>query len=403
MDNEHSPDEKAIVPVDVNKQLALPPEIVNRGLDMAAKLEYQRNIQRYQKPLRYFSAPQSFGCIDFSRNGQYAVFRGPAAGYIPVDGRYPIVSVIEILSGKVTPLYGRDYASHFVVSVAISGTGNFALAGYDDGGILGWDIKNLIDYDFLGITYNSYEYSINHMVFSPDERYFAESISYRACIRETLTAKCLQRLDGHNMEYNQMAFSNDGSQLLIAGRGGTSSFAGSRGGMLLFDCKGNRAPKPLAEGKDIRAVSIFPDNKQLLSLESDGKITVWNTPSGKELAYWSHRITPGELSDWVSAEEIERAGFKTGMTLPYCPVRSVAASPDGTRILSGGGDNYMRLWSLDGTAICEYPHKSRAVRVAFLADGRQAVSASWDGSIFLWELPVPIIPPPSSPSLLDDH
>ena len=72
MVNEQSANEKAIVPIDGNSQLALPLEIVNRGLDIATRLEYQRNIQIYKKPIRSFAIDHKFGFIDFSKSGKFA-------------------------------------------------------------------------------------------------------------------------------------------------------------------------------------------------------------------------------------------------------------------------------------------------------------------------------------------
>jgi WD40 repeat protein len=65
----------------------------------------------------------------------------------------------------------------------------------------------------------------------------------------------------------------------------------------------------------------------------------------------------------------------------------VAISPDSRYILSGGGDTYMRLWSLNGKLIGEYPHGSRVVKVAFHPDERRVLSGGWDGSVCIWKLP----------------
>ena len=69
-------------------------------------------------------------------------------------------------------------------------------------------------------------------------------------------------------------------------------------------------------------------------------------------------------------------------------VQSVAFSPDGTRIVSGSGDNTIRLWdAASGTAIEEplQGHSAWVKSVAFSPDGARIVSGSDDKTIRLWD------------------
>jgi len=75
-------------------------------------------------------------------------------------------------------------------------------------------------------------------------------------------------------------------------------------------------------------------------------------------------------------------------------VRSIAFSPDDTRIVSGGGvdspgfEGTVRLWMLDGKPAAEpfKAHDRRINSVAFSPDGTRIVSGGWDGTIRLWTL-----------------
>ena len=67
---------------------------------------------------------------------------------------------------------------------------------------------------------------------------------------------------------------------------------------------------------------------------------------------------------------------------------SVAFSPDGARIVSGGKDGTVRLWTLDGKPAAE-PFKGHAggvYSVAFSPDGARIVSGGYDGTVRLWTL-----------------
>ena len=121
--------------------------------------------------------------------------------------------------------------------------------------------------------------------------------------------------------------------------------------------------------------------------DNGGLITVWDALEGHEISHWSHVKSREDAHDVVSRRPLA-TDLDVVVTNPMIwGLSSVAVSPDGKRLLSGGGDTYMRLWSLEGHQIYEYPHRTRVVRVAFTSDGRQALSGCWDGSAYLWELP----------------
>lgn len=368
-------------------------DIAGRELEVMAGLKYQPRIQEprqdiekrqaavpeCQKPIRCFVTVGTISCIDFSRDGRFAALPGNIMG----DDSKPDVSILEILTDKITPLYGRSHP-HGIDRVAISSYGDFALASYDITGLLCWDVKNLVLHDYLGITSNTYQDPLVYMVFSPDDKYFAYHLTYNISVRDTLSGEYVRGFNGNRSHYNEMAFSHDGDNLFVA----------CGDGMIRYDSTGRREPLLFADTRDVRAVSIFPDNQKLVSLEGNGAITVWNATSGRKISHWFHSKSLSDVSDRLSVEEVEQMGWSVDTKdpyyryrLPYLPSRSVAVSPDGKRILSGGCDHYMRLWNPDGSEICEYQHNARVIKVAFLADGQRALSASWGGSISLWELP----------------
>jgi WD40 repeat protein len=69
-------------------------------------------------------------------------------------------------------------------------------------------------------------------------------------------------------------------------------------------------------------------------------------------------------------------------------VTSVSLSVDGRRVLSGGGDRTIRLWSVpDARQVRELiGHKRPVWSVAFVPGGKRAVSAGYDEVAKVWDL-----------------
>ena len=66
---------------------------------------------------------------------------------------------------------------------------------------------------------------------------------------------------------------------------------------------------------------------------------------------------------------------------------SVAFSPDGKRILSGGGDTFMRLWDPEtGAQVRVFKHPTTVWDVVISPDGKTALSGCGDGLNRLWDL-----------------
>ncbi|MEQ9237655.1 WD40 domain-containing protein [Coleofasciculus sp. E2-BRE-01] len=68
-------------------------------------------------------------------------------------------------------------------------------------------------------------------------------------------------------------------------------------------------------------------------------------------------------------------------------VQTVAISPDGQLIATGGQDKMIKLWRRDGKLLGSWRgHEDIVTAVEFTPDGQRLVSASWDQTIKLWNL-----------------
>jgi WD40 repeat protein len=130
----------------------------------------------------------------------------------------------------------------------------------------------------------------------------------------------------------------------------------------------------VGHSSQVNSISFSPDGKFLVSSSMDKSVRLWDVETGKELARHEDH-----------AEIVWR----------------VAYSPDGRHILSGGGDTYsvkadrfkvgkdhtLRLWASDSLQELRrfegHTHSTRAVALSI--DGKQAISASYDGTMRLWD------------------
>ena len=195
--------------------------------------------------------------------------------------------------------------------------------------------------------------SIRAIVFSPNGRFLANGHTGEESIwlwHTGFTRKSI--LTGHSDRISALAFSPDSRTLA----------SGSHDHTIRFWNVETNAHKMTLTGHTHRILSIAfsPDGKTLASASRDGTVRLWNTRSGAQKA---------TLTEYTN---------------------SVAFSPDGTTLASVDNDeNYtVRLW--DVTMGIEKAsligHTAGVSHVAFSPDGKMLISASYDGTILLWNL-----------------
>ena len=145
------------------------------------------------------------------------------------------------------------------------------------------------------------------------------------------------------------------------------------------------------------------DGDRLAILEAEDSIAIWSPEKGKKKA---RRRYPGDrvlCLAWHPSIRILAVGFRSGGILIYRfpdsrqepqqisahsgPVESLAWSPDGTRLASGGADRMLRVWDPDTGATCLTlaGHEQGVAAVDWSPDGARILSGSPDMTLRIWE------------------
>ncbi|WP_052397687.1 hypothetical protein [Streptomyces sp. NRRL F-5123] len=210
-----------------------------------------------------------------------------------------------------------------------------------------------------------------------------------------------------------LAFSPDGRTLAAGGNDTT---------VRLWDVTSPAHPvplgKPLAGHDDtVGAVAFSPDGRVLASGSADGTIQLWSmadpvhpaplgvpltghtdavdavafSPDGRTLASGSfdHSVRLWNVAAPAHAAALGKPLYGHGANI----VASVAFSPDG-HTLASGGDTRVRLWNTTDPAHVVMlgellGQKGNITSVAFSRSGQTLASASYDGSIDLWNVTYP--------------
>jgi serine/threonine protein kinase len=172
------------------------------------------------------------------------------------------------------------------------------------------------------------------------------------------TGQPLAPFVGHTWEVRCLTLSADGRLLLSGSQDETAR---------LWEVESRRELRALEiKGPIHLCVALSPDGRQALTAGADSVARLWDTKAGTLV-----RTFRGHTGAWIGG---------------------IAFSPDGTRALTGGGeDKSIRLWDVEsGNEICRfdgYDANSHVGGASMSADGRSALSWGWDKTIRLLRLP----------------
>jgi WD40 repeat protein/tRNA A-37 threonylcarbamoyl transferase component Bud32 len=304
-----------------------------------------------------------------------------------------------------------------VYAVAFLPDGQQVVSGGADGTIKVWDAATGREVRSIA----AHESCTNDLKFSPDGRWLASaSCDKTVKLWDPQTWTCEQVFSEPTSEASTLAFSPDG-ELLVAGC--------KDGSLWVWRCQGRRflerlhtnpafdgrPPPPGVPSVDI--VAFSPDGKLLAASLGIKELCFWEVDTWQRkpampLPTVALAFTPDSRQVAVSDPygKVHLYDLKTRvkqLSLAGTPgqVQQVAFSPDGRKLVAAGGNGTSIVWDLesvskDSTAASRMDRASRGARVlmghkgrvqtaAFCADASTLATASFDGTVKLWDLAAP--------------
>ncbi|OQW90584.1 MAG: hypothetical protein BWK78_06645, partial [Thiotrichaceae bacterium IS1] len=335
----------------------------------------------------------------------------------PSDGRLVSVAgnsgIILWNMKNYQPLQPPEWQNYsgWVNSLAFSSDGKILVGGSGNNNVILWQTEPLKFEQF----WPGHSTSIGSIAVSPkDPQKLAAGTTDGSIILLDMQAskKVISETlpEGHNDKVNTVAFSNDGDIL--------ASGSGSQGGngdnsIVLWDVMNRKPLGPPLRGQhsdQVKSVAFNPKNSQeLASGSADKSVILWDlknfkdpqpleppllghsggvlsvafSPDGQWLA------SGGEYGDIFLWDLHNRPPRGQPLRKHSGWVQNVTFSPDGLQLVSGGSDRNILLWDMQTKQFVEslsLEHDGEVKSLAFQANGQLLASGSGDTNILLWGL-----------------
>jgi WD40 repeat protein len=204
-------------------------------------------------------------------------------------------------------------------------------------------------------------------------------------------------LKGHTATVNGVAFSLDGQRIASSSLDRT---------VRVWDVRKSQAIHVHEHGPDaVRCVALSPDGSRVYSVGESGHVKAWNVERSEEvLSFRAHtskiealalsadgkRLVTGCWDGTVKLWSADTGLAVASQDAADQPVLRVAISPDGRRIAAGSLTSVV-VWDPDGGKAINLDIRAGAqspvVGVALVQDTQQAVAATQNGVVLVWDVP----------------
>ncbi len=292
-----------------------------------------------------------------------------------------------LLPGKPYVLAGHTDA---IVAIAFSPDGALLASASRDKTVKLWDLKT----GALVRTLPGAIQQLSSVTFSADgKRLAVGDVGLQARVIEVATGEVTKTI-AHPDAVGEVALNPDGTLLAIAGltdtgavyevakeakkfefRGRTAQFSADGKTLLISSASGSFS---LLDAKTGKARKNVPTPREL-------PLTTM-TPSGSTIASWTAGGINVKL--WSDAGKLVTTLKGPVAEVDRRPARitGVGLTPDGKKVIVGGGDGLVRLWNAQSASVVQTWPTDQTSAVAVSADGTWFAVAD-AGLVKLWKLP----------------
>lgn len=283
-----------------------------------------------------------------------------------------------------------------VTSVAFRFDRKAIATGSADGTAKLWDAET----GRVLVTFTAHAGPVKGLAFSPDgKRIITASEDKTARVWDAQTGQVVLTINNVSDLARTMAISPDGENVAVGG-----GVAYQPSDVTLWNLQTGKQRLILKGHQDnVSSLAFCADGKQIVT-GSANEARVWDLSDGRQVlsvrhgdvlgSIWSVAFSPdgrliatggedgkAKLWDAGSGQEIHLLkGHTSG-------VASLAFSPDGSRIATGSRDRTLKIWDVErGEEVLALKgHTDRVLCVAFSADGKQIISGNKDQTAKVWD------------------